>query len=151
MLDLTNTVYIHWIRTILRLAGVLLVLLIISTNIEYIFTYKTREKVETIVNEGDTENKEKDNVPEKIVGKVKINSSITYDKKKKKNIKTIQISLISDDNSLKITNIIYILIDSIVNHFLITLIFYIIKENNKIGFIIMFYIILLFLLFIRVI
>jgi len=151
LLDLTNTVYIHWIRTILRLAGVLLVLLIISTNIEYIFTYKTREKVETIVNEGDTENKEKDNVPEKIVGKVKINSSITYDKKKKKNIKTIQISLISDDNSLKITNIIYILIDSIVNHFLITLIFYIIKENNKIGFIIMFYIILLFLLFIRVI
>ena len=56
----------------------------------------------------------------------------------------------NDDNSLKYSNPIYIVIDVGVNHLLISLIFYIIKENDKIGFIIMFYIILVFLLFVRV-
>ena len=163
LLGLGDSVYIHWVRTVLRLVGVIFVFIIIFTNIEYIFTYKsTREKVETILKEGEdtssctsqsnstSTSANTNNDKEKIIGKVKINSSIVFDKKKKKNVKTIQISLMNDDNSLKYSNLIYIVIDVGVNHLLISLIFYIIKENDKIGFIIMFYIILVFLLFVRV-
>jgi len=139
-MNISNQTTISFIKFLVRLSGLLFIILMILANFEYII----------LMNEKRGEFGEADEVNiEPNFRKVEI--STTYDKKKKKKIKTIEIQIVKEDRTpFSFVNIVYIQFDLFTNYTLICLIFYIIRDQEKNYFIIIFYSLLVSILFLRV-
>ena len=138
-LYITNLTTIAFLKFVARLAGLVFITLMIIGNFEYI----------VIMNDKRTDFDDGEDSSEQILRKVEV--STTYEKKKKKKVKTIEIQIVKEDRTpFNYMNIFYINSDLCANYATICLIFFLIKDVEKNYFIIVFYSILAGILIIRV-
>lgn len=138
--SITNSTTIVFIKFVVRMAGLVFIILTIISNFEFIVIMNDKK------NEYDENGEE---VNEHIIRKVEV--SATYEKKKKRRVKTIEIQIVKEDTTpFSFLNLLYIQFDLYTNYASICLVFFIIKDIEKNYFINLFYAILVGILIIRV-
>lgn len=135
-IEISNNTTITFIKFIVRFIGLVFIILMIIANFEFIAVLDKNEY-------------DIDDATQQILKKLEV--STTIDKKKKKKVKTIEISIVNEDRSkISYLNILYANFDLGFNYMSIILIFFILKDLEKNYFVILFYSILLAILLIRV-
>lgn len=100
-------------------------------NYEFLYNLKEKEEEEDILNK-------------------KLEITATVERKKRKKVKSIEITFLNEKQSLSFWNIIYIHFDVYTNYLIISLIFYLLKEAERNILAIIVYSFICLLLFFRV-
>jgi hypothetical protein len=130
-----NTTLNSFSKFVVKLVGLLFVLYIIFSNFEFVVMKDSTSFDETNV--------------EQVLKKLEV--SATFEKKKKKKIKTIEISIVKEDRTpFSFINLVCVISDLIINYVSVFCIYFLVIDIEKNYFIIFFYGIILLLLFLRV-
>lgn len=125
-----------------KLFGLVLLLIMIFINYEFIFVYST-------IKNSEIDESQEENTNDQVLKRVEISTG--YERKKKKKFKTIEIHVVKEEKiKFSIINIIYMQLDLYLNYILICLIYYILIELEKNYLVIAVYCLILLLLILRV-
>lgn len=141
LLGFTFSTPMNLIKFICKVIGVFYVFIYVFVHYEFIYVNEKK-------NEMDDEDENRGD-PQNLFKKVEITAS--FDKKKKKKIKSIEIQLLKEDKpKINLMNLLYVHIDFFLNFCIICLIYYLIKEVEKNYFIIFLYGLIISIMMIRV-